>query len=71
MVAMTLSEDTTNDWLPPGLVGPFGLEASGLIDGPAGVCPVCTGVIDQLALTLDAGGYEPASCAECGALLAA
>ena len=72
MVAVTsLDTEALSDWLPPGLVGPFGIEAVGLFDGPAAVCPVCTGVIDQLALTLDQGGYEPASCGECGALLAA
>ena len=41
------------------------------IDDPVVECPLCGGIIDQLALTVDWAGFEPPSCSNCGAVLAA
>jgi hypothetical protein len=53
------------------LVEQFGIAVSPWLDGPNAECPICSGAIDQLALTLDLSGYETLECGDCGAVLAA
>lgn len=53
------------------LVEQFGLAVSPWFEGPQTECPICRGVIDQLALTLDLSGYGALECSDCGAVLAA
>ncbi|MEE8490518.1 MAG: hypothetical protein V3S60_02655 [Acidimicrobiia bacterium] len=40
-------------------------------DDPVIECPLCGGIVDQLALTTDWAGFDPPSCADCGVVLAA
>lgn len=41
------------------------------IDDPVVECPLCGGIIDQLALTVDWAGFDPPNCSDCGVVLAA
>ncbi len=49
----------------------FGLDMVPFFEGPPAECPVCSGTIDQLALTLDIAGIDELACGDCGAVLAA
>lgn len=49
----------------------FGSALSPCFEGYQTECPICSGAIDQLALTLDLTGYEELACGDCGAVLAA
>jgi hypothetical protein len=49
----------------------LGLAFSPYFEGPQTECPICSGAIDQLALTLDLTGYDELACGDCGAVLAA
>ena len=49
----------------------FGLASSPYFEGPQAECPICSGAINQLALTLDLTGYDELACGDCGAVLAA
>ena len=40
-------------------------------DDPLLECPLCGGIIDQLALTVDWAGFDPPNCSDCGVVLAA
>ena len=53
------------------LVEQFGTAVSPWLDGPQAECPICSGTIEQLALTLDLSGYRALECRDCGAVLAA